>query len=186
MSSERSLQRGQMKYGTAAGYRSSLDRARPRPGADRGRTRGRNRTRAGAPIRAAEARRGALSHARAASQRQRPREHRLSEQRLSEQRLTEQRLTEQRLTDRDSDPALPPEQQDLPDRGRDDQAPRPPVAEPPVQLRDLTEVLAVEPDDERRDEKQRRDRRQPLHHLVLVVRDLTLQVVADAPERIAR
>ena len=50
----------------------------------------------------------------------------------------------------------------------------------------MAEVLAVETDDERREEQQRGDHRQPLHDLVLVVRDLRLVVVADAGEQVAR
>jgi hypothetical protein len=50
----------------------------------------------------------------------------------------------------------------------------------------VVEVLAVEADDERRHEQQRRDHRQPLHHLVLIDGDLALEVVADAREGVAR
>ena len=71
------------------------------------------------------------------------------------------------------------------DRRPDDPAPRPPVAPRPVELGDVVEVLAVEPDDERGEQQQRGDQRQALHHLVLVVRDLPLEVVAHARERVA-
>src|SRR5207253_10378024 len=86
----------------------------------------------------------------------------------------------------DSEPALAAEVPDL-ERGRaEDPAPRPPVAPYPLQLRDVAEVLAVEADDEGGDEQDRGDRCEPLHDLVLVVRDLRLVVVADAPEQVAR
>ena len=55
-----------------------------------------------------------------------------------------------------------------------------------MQLRDVPEVLAVEPDDERRHEQDRGDRREPLHDLVLVVRDLGLAVVAHSGDEVAR
>src|SRR5690348_18195158 len=51
---------------------------------------------------------------------------------------------------------------------------------------DVVEVLAVQADDERRQQQQRGDDRQPLHHLVLVVRDLALDVVADTGDQVAR
>ena len=60
-----------------------------------------------------------------------------------------------------------------------------PVAEVPAQLGHVAEVLAVEADDEGREEQERRDRGQPFHDLVLVVRDLRLGVVADAGEQVA-
>src|SRR5439155_10723366 len=85
-----------------------------------------------------------------------------------------------------SDPALPAEESELGDCRRDDPAPRPPVAECPPELRNAIEVLAVEADDERGEEQHRRDHRQPLHHLVLVVRDLRDVVVADARDEVAR
>ena len=50
----------------------------------------------------------------------------------------------------------------------------------------MAEVLAVEADDEGRHEQHRGDHRQPLHHLVLVVGDLRLVVVARAREQVAR
>src|SRR5256885_977130 len=84
-----------------------------------------------------------------------------------------------------SKPALPAKEEQLSDGGHDDEAPRPPVAEAPRQLRDVTEVLAVQADDEGGDEEERRDHRQALHHLVLIVRDLALKVVANAGERVA-
>src|SRR5262249_38158004 len=83
------------------------------------------------------------------------------------------------------EPALPAEEDELSERGADDQAPRPPVAEAPADLRDVVEVLAVEADDEGGDEEQRRDHGQALHDLVLVVRDLRLEVVADAGDEVA-
>src|SRR6266540_6823627 len=49
-----------------------------------------------------------------------------------------------------SQPALAPEVDDLRDRRRHDPPPGPPVAEAPVELGDVPEVLAVEPDDEGR------------------------------------
>src|SRR4051794_35936783 len=50
----------------------------------------------------------------------------------------------------------------------------------------MPEVLAVEADVERRKEEQRRDDGEFLRHLVLVVRDLRLEVVAAACEQVAR
>src|SRR5205823_1657973 len=85
-----------------------------------------------------------------------------------------------------SDPALPAEEGELRDRGHDDPAPRPPVAERPSELGNVVEVLAVEADDERGEKQHRGDHRQPLHHLVLVVRDLRDVVVADTRDEVAR
>ena len=50
----------------------------------------------------------------------------------------------------------------------------------------VLKVLAVEADDEGGEEEQRGDDGQRLHHLVLVVGDLCLQVVADTIDQIAR
>jgi len=50
----------------------------------------------------------------------------------------------------------------------------------------VPEVLSVEPDDEGRNEQHRSDHGQPLHHLVLLVRDLRLVVIARAREQVAR
>ena len=51
---------------------------------------------------------------------------------------------------------------------------------------EVREVLPEEPGQEREREKDRRDHGQPLHHLVLVVRDLRLVVVAHARDQVAR
>ena len=72
------------------------------------------------------------------------------------------------------------------ERRDDDHAPGERVPVTPVELGDDPEVLAVDADDERREEHERRDDGQHLHHLVLVVRDLRLAVVADACEQVAR
>src|SRR5690349_12193327 len=82
-------------------------------------------------------------------------------------------------------PALAAEVPDLEHRRDGDQPPRPRVAEVPAELGHVAEVLAVEADDEGRDEQDRRDRGQPLHHLVLVVRDLRLVVVPDSGDEVA-
>src|SRR6516164_10768098 len=58
------------------------------------------------------------------------------------------------------DPFLSTEVHDLSDRRDDDQAPRPGVAEAPVEFRDVPEVLAVEADDERGEEQDRGDCRE--------------------------
>src|SRR5256885_14157176 len=83
-----------------------------------------------------------------------------------------------------SDPALAPEVDELADGGSEDQGPREAVAVSPRQLGDDPEVLAVEADDERRWQEDRRHDREPLHHLVLVVGDLRLVVVTDAADQI--
>src|SRR5215212_5704376 len=86
----------------------------------------------------------------------------------------------------ESDPALPAEEHELAERRRDDPPPRPPVAEAPTELRNVLEVLAVEADDERREQQKRGDHGESLHHLVLCVRDLRLVVVAGAGDELAR
>src|SRR5262245_35800313 len=50
----------------------------------------------------------------------------------------------------------------------------------------MVEVLSVDADDERWEEEDRGDCRQPLRHLVLIVRNLVLLVVADGGEEVAR
>ena len=55
----------------------------------------------------------------------------------------------------------------------------------PAELRDALEVLAVEADDERREQQHGGDDREALHHLVLVVGDLGLVVVAHTGEQVA-
>src|SRR4051794_9664352 len=87
---------------------------------------------------------------------------------------------------RASEPALAAEVPDLQRRRDGDHAPRPRVAEAPVQLRDVAEVLAVEADDERGEEEDRRDRRQALRHLVLVGRDPAKVIVPDTGDEVAR
>ena len=49
----------------------------------------------------------------------------------------------------------------------------------------MLEVLAVDPDDERRQQEQRGNHRQLLHDLVLILRDLRLVVVAGARDQVA-
>src|SRR5262245_6961300 len=85
-----------------------------------------------------------------------------------------------------SEPALAAEIDDLGDRRREDQEPRPGVAVVPVVLRRVDEVLTVEPDDERRDEQDRRDCAQPFHDLVLIDGDAGLLVVPGRGEEVAR
>ena len=63
------------------------------------------------------------------------------------------------------------------------------VEKPSVQnslLELALEVLAEEPDDERRDEHERRDDGELLRDLVLVLRDRGLEVVAHAGEQVSR
>ena len=50
----------------------------------------------------------------------------------------------------------------------------------------MVEVLSVDADDEGREEDERRDHGELLHDVVLVVRDLSLVVVADRGDRVAR
>src|SRR5947207_688810 len=87
---------------------------------------------------------------------------------------------------RSSEPALPPEPEELREGDRDDHAPGVRIAVVPAELGDVDEVLAVEADDERGDEHEASDHGQTLHHLVLVVRDLRDVVVADARKQVAR
>ena len=54
-----------------------------------------------------------------------------------------------------------------------------------MQLGDVAEVLPVEADDQRGEEQDGGDRGQLLHHVVLLVRDLRLVVVADAGKQVA-
>src|SRR5438132_10618241 len=87
----------------------------------------------------------------------------------------------------DLNPLPPTEEDQLADRRDDDQRPRPEVAQLPVDLREMVlEVLAIEADDERGEEQERGNHGQGLHDLVLVVRDLRLEVVADARDQITR
>src|SRR4249919_495819 len=85
----------------------------------------------------------------------------------------------------DLQPALAAEVDELRDGRDDDQAPRPPVAVCPVELRDVAEVLALHPDDECRDEQDRGNRRQALHDLVLILGHHRLVVVACAGDQVA-
>src|SRR5262245_51045758 len=85
-----------------------------------------------------------------------------------------------------SDPVLPAEVPEL-QRGRDeDEPPHEPVSVAPAEVGDVAEVLAVEPDDERREQQDRGDDGQPLHHLVLFVGDLGLMEVTHPGQEIAR
>src|SRR5919197_1114579 len=84
-----------------------------------------------------------------------------------------------------ADPATPAEERELDRRRDEDPRPRPPVAEAPSELGDVAEVLAVEADNERGEEEHRGDDGQHLHHLVLIVRDLRLVVVAHAGQEVA-
>src|SRR6266545_3863518 len=84
-------------------------------------------------------------------------------------------------------PLLPAEERELYHRRHDDQCPGEEIAELPVELGEVVlEVLAVEADDEGGQQQQRRDHRERLHDLVLVVRDLRLEVVANARDQVAR
>src|SRR2546423_8176248 len=74
-----------------------------------------------------------------------------------------------------ADPSAPAEEHDLDRRGDKDPAPGPPVAEAPVELRDVPEVLAVEPDDEGGEEEHGGDDSEHLHCLVLVFGELQLR-----------
>src|SRR5207248_7214060 len=61
------------------------------------------------------------------------------------------------------DPPVAAVEPELQNGRDDDQSPRPAVAPAPAQLGDVDEVLAVQADDERRYEQQRRDHSQTLH-----------------------
>jgi hypothetical protein len=61
-----------------------------------------------------------------------------------------------------------------------------PGAPSPAELRDVGEVLSVEADDERGDEEDGGDDCESLHHIVLVIRDRRLVVIANAGDEIAR
>ena len=63
--------------------------------------------------------------------------------------------------------------------------PRKPVSVAPVELGSAAQILAVQTDDERRNEQQRGDRREAFHDLVLIVRDLSLVKIPYAGQKIA-
>src|SRR5207247_9799509 len=84
-----------------------------------------------------------------------------------------------------SDPVAPAEHGELRDRRSDDQPDG--YADRPVEVVErVQEILAVEADDEGREQERGRDHRKLLDDLVLVLRDERLVVVARAGEQIAR
>src|SRR3954451_14729112 len=83
------------------------------------------------------------------------------------------------------DPVFAAKVDELTDGADDDEHPREAIALRPPELRDFSEVLAVQSDDEGGGQEDGGDEREPLHDLVLVVGDRSLVVIANATDEIS-